>query len=235
MVRPACRQAGHLFCKQGVLSSNLRGGSSYMKKIHLGKINWDKYLLDSERSGIRSILVSEPEEVKRLLEMEDDPEISRFIIGDKLKDEADVVDFALATSTYVPLAVAGKMGHVEEYEVNRLQGWVSVYDDNHKRVKRLMASSLLPQADRYLEVGFARYTHAKSGQMAAALRQVVYGLVEEHKKCNQSLLIVGYAQEGNEPSERVLKASGFEKVGKAKYTLKAKILDTIFIYKAVVQ
>ena len=206
-----------------------------MKKIHLGKISWDKYLLDSERSGIRPILVSEPDEVKRLLAMEEDPEISRFIVGDKLNDEEDVIDFALATRTYVPLAVAGRAGHVEEYEVNRLQGWVSIYDDNHKRVKRLMASGLLPQADRYLEVGFARYTQAKSGQMAAALRQVVFGLVEEHKKSNQSLVIVGYAQEGNEPSERVLKASGFEQAGKAKYTLKAKILDTIFIYKTAVR
>lgn len=202
-----------------------------MKRLHLGKIDWNLYLKVDERSEIRPVLVDDEEEVARLLKMEEDPLINRFVIGDKLEGKEDVVDFALARVGYAALAVVGKNGHVDDLEIGKLQGWISIYDDHPGRIKRMLRELMMPAADRYIEVGFAKYTDAKQGQMASALRQVISGLIAEHKTAGIDLVVTAYAEEGNEASERVLRASGFVEMGKTKYTLRAKKKDTVFVYK----
>lgn len=194
--------------------------------VNLAKLDLAGIRTDGERSNLRHVRCDDKEELARLWEMERDPLINKFV-EDLAESEEEMESFLKVNKDYLVLVVEGKQGHVEESEVGRLQGWIAIYLDDKRRLKRLkqMASA------RVLEIGFARHPKAKSGQMASGLRQVISLLCQEHEKVNCTLMITAYADETNQASVNVLKACGFEHRGLVKYRVKNKTLDHFFSYR----
>ena len=145
-----------------------------------------------------------------------------------------MVEFTTLEKDYLVLAIEGKAGHVDEAEVGKLQGWVTIYPEEKKRLARLEKhgfTDLIKQSLRVLEIGFARHPMAKSGQMASAVRQAMALLHQEHTKDGEHRLVVtAYADETNEVSVRVLEAAGFVKQGQIKYHVKNKTADHFFVW-----
>lgn len=202
--------------------------------VDLRKIDPTKANFDHEKSRIRHLKANDPEEKKRLWEIETDPLVAKFV-EDLSKTEAEMIKFTTLEKNYLVLAIEGKAGHVEEAEVGRLQGWITVYSEEKKRLIRLQKHGLadLVKNDlRVLEIGFARHPKAKSGQMAGAVRQVMAWLHEEHVGDGKHQLVVtAYADETNEGSIRVLTAAGFVRQGQIKYHVKNKTKDHFFVWQ----
>lgn len=182
-----------------------------------------------ERARIRWIRHDDPEEMRRLVSIDMDENVRRYVL-EVTGDEEDLREFAVGTKKSIGLAIAGKSEHVGEAESDRLQGWIAVYLDHPSRLKRAGEKGLLTY-DRekvYLEIGFARYPLAKQGQMASALRSVVQALRVYFKKLGVDLVLTGYTHPNNEGSKRVLAAAGFRHVGEMPYTTKDKHSDCLF-------
>jgi len=201
--------------------------------VDLRKVDPTKANLDHEKSRIRFVEVNDPEEKKRLWEIETDPEVARFV-EDLSETEEDMLAFTKVGCDYLVLAVCGKEGHVDDSEVNKLQGWLTIYKEEKKRLSRFVKEGVIDlvlAGKRILEVGFARHPKAKSGQMASALRQTLAMLQKEHQKDGEhELIVTAYVDETNLASVRVLEAAGFRMVAKVKYHLKNKSFDHFFIW-----
>lgn len=201
--------------------------------VDLRKIDPAKANLDHEKSRIRFVNVDDPEERKRLWEIETDSLVTKFVENTSM-DEEDIVAFLTNQKNYLVLAIEGKSGHVEETEVGRLQGWITVYSEDKRRLTRLQKHGLIDLSKeglRVLEIGFARHPKAKPGQMASAIRQTLGLLRDAHKQDgNQELVVTAYADETNEASMRVLLASGFLLKGKVKYHQKNTNHDHLFVW-----
>ncbi|MBI2310569.1 GNAT family N-acetyltransferase [Candidatus Collierbacteria bacterium] len=187
---------------------------------------------DHEKSRIRWVNLSDPEEKKRLWEIETDSLVAKYV-EDLAETEDELIEFTTLEKDYLVLAVEGKSGHVEEAEVGKLQGWVTVYPEDKRRLVRLQKQGLIDLIKedlRFLEIGFAKHPLAKSKQIASAIRQALGLLREAHKQDGgQALVITAYADEANEASTRVLLAAGFSLKGKVKYHLKNISHDNFFI------
>lgn len=194
-----------------------------LSKIDLGSISYP-----FENARVRSILKKDSEEQRRLWEIETDPLVVNFI-ENQAKSPEEVLRQVRLRPDYLMVAVEGKAGYVASDEVGKLQGWVTVYEDEKKRLQRLLTRSLLEEACGILEVGFARHPQAKPGQMASALRQVLHFLGQVHKKAGQRLLVTAYTDKENEASVRVLTAAGFVCRGQIKYHIKDKAENHFFI------
>lgn len=202
--------------------------------IDLRKIDPTKVNHDHEKSRIRLVNTKDPEERKRLWEIEKDKNVAKFV--EDLSDTEEEMDkFTALNHDYLVLAVSGKEGHVEEVEVGKLQGWITVYNEEKRRLARLFKEGLVDfhlVGKRILEIGFARHPKAKSGQMASALRQVLVVLHEAHINDGEhELVVTAYADETNEASVRVLVAAGFVRKGRVKYHLSSKTFDHFYVWK----
>ncbi|MFZ2202474.1 MAG: hypothetical protein WAV56_03690, partial [Microgenomates group bacterium] len=124
-----------------------------------------------ERARIRWIRHDDPEEMRRLVSIDMDENVRRYVL-ETTGDEEELRSFAVGTKKSIGMAIAGKNEHVGEEESDRLQGWIAVYLDHPSRLKRAQDKGLLIyDGERvYLEIGFARYPLAKQGQMGSALR-----------------------------------------------------------------
>ncbi len=202
--------------------------------VDLRKLDPTKANLDHEKSRIRWVNANDFEEKKRLWEIETDSLVAKFV-EDLSKTEYEMAEFTTLERDYLVLAVEGKAGHVEEAEVGKLQGWITVYPEEKRRLARLQKHGLvdlLKEGLRVLEIGFAKHPKAKPGQMASAVRQALGMLREEHKKDGEhELAITAYADEANEASMRVLTAAGFARKGKVKYHLKNTGHDYLFVWR----
>lgn len=186
--------------------------------VHLGKIDIKKANKESERATLRWIRHSDTDEMARLVEIDLDEQVKRFV-EEVSGDVEDLIAFAQSDKNYMAVAVVGKVGHVSDDEVDKLQGWLTVYSD--RRVKNLIG--------RVLEVGFAKHPKAKTGQMASGLRQLVKFLKDEHDKKGEIIHLTAYIDPENTGSRRVLEAAGFVEKGKVKYRLKNKHHDHFFL------
>lgn len=204
--------------------------------VNLGRLDPAKANLDHERSRLRWVNLADPEELTRLWEIEKDPEVVK-LVGNIAEDHEDMVAFTTNDRNYMVLAVVGKDGHVEPAEVNKLQGWISIYNEEKRRLLRFAndgIADLLGTGKRILEIGFAKHPKAKTGQMASALRQTLAFLQSEHKKDGKhDLIITAYAALENQASVRVLEAAGFKKLGTVKYHVRNKTLDHFFVWQGV--
>lgn len=201
--------------------------------VDLRKIDPNKANHDCEKSRIRFIKTDDREERKRLWEIEKDQNVAKFV--EELSTSEDEMDeFTTLSHNYLVLAVSGKEGHVEEVEVGRLQGWITIYNENKNRLSRLIRTGLVDfvtSGKRILEIGFARHPKAKSGQMASALRQTLLLLHEFHSRDGEGdLIVTAYADESNQASVRVLIAAGFAHKGLVKYRVTNKTFDNLFIW-----
>ncbi len=176
--------------------------------------------------------LSDPEEKKRLWEIETDSLVAKYV-EDLSETEDELIEFTTLEKDYLVLAVEGKSGHVEEDEVGKLQGWITVYPEDKGRLARLQKQGLvdlLKEDLRILEIGFAKHPLAKPRQIASAIRQTLGLLREAHKQDGgRTLMITAYVDEDNEASTRVLLAAGFSLKGKVKYHLKNINHDNFFI------
>ncbi len=202
--------------------------------VDLRKLDPTKANLDHEKSRIRHLKANDPEEKKRLWEIETDPKVVKFV-ENVCETEAEIVEFATLEKDYLVLAIEGKAGHVDEAEVGKLQGWIAVYSEEKRRLSRLQKNGLadlVKDGLRVLEIGFARHPMARSGQMASAVRQAMALLHEEHTKDGEHHLVVtAYVDDANEASIRVLTAAGFVKKGQIKYHVKNKTEDHFFVWQ----
>lgn len=186
--------------------------------------------LPGERARIRWIRHDDGEEMRRLVSIDLDENVRRYVL-EVSGDEEELREFAVGTKKSVGIAIAGKRDHVGEEETDRLQGWIAVYPDHPGRLKRASEKGLLAY-DRekvYLEIGFARYPLAKQGQMGSALRSVIHALRAYFKKLGVDLVLTGYTHPNNESSKRVLAAAGFRHVGEMPYTTKDEHSDCLFL------
>lgn len=117
--------------------------------------------------------------------------------------------------------VAGSEG-VSEDEIGELQGWVSFYRDGEKKV--LEEKGYIPKLEKgrmVLEVSYARHQDAEPGQMASALRQACNRISQidaaKYRKdksiISPQVVVTAYVTPGNDSSEHVLDAAGFENKG----------------------
>lgn len=183
-----------------------------------------------ERARIRWIRHDDPEEMRRLVSIDMDENVRRYVL-EVSGDEEELREFAVGTKKSIGLAIAGKSEHVGEAELDRLQGWIAVYLDHPSRLKRASEKGLLVY-DRekvYLEIGFARYPLAKQGQMASALRSVVASLKRYLTGKKIDWCLTGYTHPNNEGSKKVLAAAGFKHVGEMPYTVKDKHHDCVYL------
>lgn len=183
-----------------------------------------------ERAHIRWIRHNDPEEMRRLVSIDLDENVRRYVL-EVSGEEAELRDFAVGTKKSVGIAIAGKRDHVGEGEYDRLQGWIAVYPDHPNRLKRAQAKGLLAYDGEkvYLEIGFARYPQAKSGQMGSALRSVIHALRAYFKKQGISWVLTGYTHPNNDGSKKVLVSAGFKHVGELPYILRDKHSDYLFL------
>ncbi len=204
--------------------------------VDLRKLDPAKANLDHEKSRIRLVNIDDPEEKKRLWEIETDSLVAKFV-EDLSETEDEMVEFTTLEKNYLVLAVEGKAGHVDEVEVGKLQGWITIYPEEKRRLARLQKHGLvdlLKEGLRVLEIGFAKHPKAKSGQMASAVRQALQMLHKEHQQDGgQELVVTAYADEVNEASIRVLEAAGFARKGKVKYHLENTSQDYLFVWRVV--
>ena len=200
--------------------------------VDLRKLDPARANQDHEKSRIRWVNLSDPEEKKRLWEIETDSLVAKYV-EDLAETEDELIEFTTLEKDYLVLAVEGKSGHVEESEVGKLQGWVTVYPEDKRRLARLQKQGLIDlikEDFRFLEIGFAKHPLARPKQIASAIRQALGLLREAHKQDGgQALVITAYADEVNEASTRVLLAAGFSLKGKVKYHLKNISHDNFFI------
>lgn len=194
--------------------------------VHLAKVDIKKANKELEKSSLRWIRHDDTDEMARLVEIDVDEQVKRFV-EDVTGDVEDLIAFAQSDKNYMAVAVVGKDGHVGEGEKDKLQGWLSVYPDRKARLLRLGEVGKL--MGRVLEVGFAKHPRAKSGQMASGLRQLVKFLKDEHDKKGEVVHLTAYIDPENEGSRRVLEAAGFVEKGKVKYRLKNKHHDHFFL------
>lgn len=194
--------------------------------VHLAKVDIKKANKELEKSSLRWIRHDDTDEMSRLVEIDIDEQVKRFV-EDVTGDVEDLIAFAQSDKNYMAVAVVGKDGHVGEGEKDKLQGWLSVYPDRKARLLRLGEVGKL--MGRVLEVGFAKHPRAKSGQMASGLRQLVKFLKDEHDKKGEVVHLTAYIDPENEGSRRVLEAAGFVEKGKVKYRLKNKHHDHFFL------
>ena len=186
--------------------------------------------LPGERARIRWIRHDDPEEMRRLVSIDLDENVRRYVL-ETTGDEEELRNFAVGTKKSVGIAIAGKSELVGEAETDRLQGWLAVYLDHPGRLARGEKRGLLTY-DRekvYLEIGFARYPLAKQGQMGSALRGVVASLKQYLAGRKVSWCLTGYVHPNNEGSRRVLAAGGVKHVGEMAYTVKDKHHDGVYL------
>ena len=191
-------------------------------------------LLDvpGEKTEIRWIRADDPEEIRRLVSIDLDESVRRYVL-ETTGDEEELRNFAVGTKKSIGVAIAGKSELVGEAETDRLQGWIAIYLDHPSRLRRAAEKGLLNyDKDKiYLEVGFARYPLAKQGQMGSALRCVVASLRKHLEAKGLKWCLTGYAHPNNEGSKKVLEAAGFRHVGEMAYTVKDKHHDCVYLYE----
>lgn len=182
--------------------------------LDLSKINLKLKEFPDEKSAIRLFRKDDPDEIERMWQIETDPLVKQFV--EELCDTKDeLLETIEAAFDYLPIAIVGKKGYVEDDEVDKLQGWVCVTIDDRN--------------PEHLEVAFAKHSKAKNGQVASALRQVLDVLFSEHKNAGAKLVVKAYTNVDNEASRRVLTAAGFKDAGRAKYHPENETEDYVFV------
>jgi hypothetical protein len=192
----------------------------------------DSYGQD-ERSLIRRIRADDVEEMKRLRIIDSDPAVAEFVEGLLTTDE-ELKNFAIGGEDRLTVGVVGKRGHVDEVEVDKIQGWIYFSPDDKERLDRLKETGLLGRSFdgvSVTEVSYAKYPGAKSGQMSSGLRQVIKILKRKCATLNEHLIVTAYTDEANVNSSRLLSAAGFQRIGNIDYHVGAEKSDEVWILR----
>ena len=197
--------------------------------IALNFLPYPTKVLDGEIVALRQLNPQDPEELKRLFEIEKHETTQKFMVG-QMKEKDLLNWFSKGDKYHVTYAVIGKSGYVDESEVSKIQGWVHVLRSIGRHEGRVKEQVFINEADKkksLLEISFAKYPGAKSGQISSAVRQAVYFLGEELGR--ENIVITAYTSKENIGSRHVLTAAGFIKVGVFKYLPEDKDDDLVFI------
>ncbi len=196
------------------------------------------------RAEIRRIYPTvEPDDLTRLVEIENDPEKIMWFESrpenhiQMTKREA--LSYVLDKRHHTIVAVAGLPGRPDIKEANeeeKLQGFISFNPETNFRMNQLTQESLLPEnlksplPDLVLEVSYAKWNSALSGQMADSLRNATWAVLQHTQ--GYDLVINAYVINDtrgyNMDSEHVLLASGFEEKGEIFYDSEMSNKDKLF-------
>lgn len=113
-------------------------------------------------------------------------------------------------------------------------GWVSLYEPETELIDRLIEQKLIDSKDaKILEISFARYINPnvssesrKRGLISSATRQICFSLIEKQEN---NVIIVGFTNPQNIPSENTLKSAGFIIKGKILYDEESKEEDNFWV------
>lgn len=194
-------------------------------------INVDDRFSEGERSNIRRFRVDDPDEVSRMVVIENDPGVMEFVEGLQANEE-DLKNFGRGDEERLPVAIAGKQGFVDELEVDKLQGWVYFYPDEEERLERLKRSDMetdLINDRNVVEISYAKYPGAAKGQMSSGVRQAIKTMYRECARYGVRMAITAYTDRVNFDSKRLLIATGFRKVGEIEYHEGAGKKDDVWV------
>lgn len=189
-----------------------------MSKVDLRKLLEKRWYFDGERVDVRKIKNKDLSEVERLVEIDEDELVKKYMIidvpaGKMSKKELD--EYVEGEETSINLAISGRRGYVDEEEIGKIQGCLHLYMDNQKSKKAFIEKGLISRGVRLFEVGFSRYPKAKQGQVASGLRILIQALKATFP--DVPLALVGYADRENESSVRVMERAGMVDWGELVY------------------
>lgn len=187
-------------------------------------MNFDLIRVDNryglgEKADIRRVNVEDPDEIQRLMRIENDPQVIEFMEGLQSTDE-DLKSFGTGDPDRLTIAISGKEGFVDGDEVGKLQGWIYFNPDEEERLTRLKLNGVggeWIQTRQVTEISYAKYPGAAKGQMSSGLRQIIKILEEECRKYSEKLVVTAYTDKINFDSKRLLEAGNFVKVGEIGY------------------
>ena len=127
----------------------------------------------------------------------------------------------------------------EVHEEEKLQGVIHLNSEPRFRLEQLYSGGFIsPDSglpDLVVEVSYAKWGKAPSGQMADGLRIVVKNIMEQRERFKRDIILTAYIIDDvrgtNEASAHVLEACGFKEVGKIRYDLDALENDRLFILR----
>lgn len=190
---------------------------------------------------IRPVNVNDSEEMARVVEIEDDPLRIRWFYNNPSdyhkKSPQELVDFLTNTKgNDLVFAVFGDPKREDIRilnESNKLQGLVYVNPETDFRRDELKKLFPIDESKLTLEVSYAKRNSALGGQMGKGVRQVcrqLAGLNNNYDRKN--IIINAYIMTDergtNEPSVKLLEASGFEETGRIFYDPSIKDPDRLF-------
>jgi len=192
----------------------------------------DDSFIQGERSRIRRVRIDDPEEMRRMRVIEDDPGVAAYMEGLQATDE-DLISFAQSGQRKLLVGVTGLAGIVDQEEVDKLQGWIYFYPDEEERVSRLKNSNLRGYLEgaSIIEISYAKYPGAIGGQMSSAIRQILKLFDREYRRLGEKVYITAYTDKNNQNSSRLLEATGFFKVGEIEYHPDSGVKDELWMLR----
>ncbi len=198
----------------------------------------------TRRAEIRRIYPTvEPDDLTRLIEIENDPEKIKWFESrpenhvEMTRSEA--LHYVLDKKCHTVVAVAGHPAREDIKEANeeeKLQGFISFNPETNYRMDQLIRDGLLPDnlksplPDLVLEVSYAKWHKAFGGQMADSLRNACFAILKH--TTGYDVVINAYIINDNRgynlDSEHVLLASGFEQKGEIHYDTDTSFKDKLF-------
>lgn len=164
-------------------------------------------------------------DVERYKLIDAQPEVSKW-----MKVETTTTEKILELFSGKEQLIYGICGDKNQKEID---GWVSLYEPETELVDRLIEQKLIDSKNaKILEISFARYVNPnlpaekqKKGIISSAARQICFPLLEKEK----NVIITGFTNPQNLPSERALKSSGFVIKGKVFYDKESKEEDNFWV------
>jgi len=188
-------------------------------------------VIEADKCVLRRIKAEDSDEMRRMRIIEDDPSVVEFVEGLQATFEG-LLKFAKGNEEIAVAGVIGKRGFVGDEDADLLQGWICLYPDEVERLTRLKDAGLLKDdfdKSEYVEISYAKYPGAASGQMSSGLRKVVEILAEELKDSGQKIFLTAYTDQRNLNSSNLLRAVGFSLLGQIAYHSDAVTLDDFWV------
>lgn len=159
-------------------------------------------------SIIRKVNRDDLDEINRIDIIDKSFGVLKYMTGKTLEGK-ELLAFITDTSERSLYVISGSPYFVSKKEVGKLQGWIMVYSGKEvtARAVRAFGKKVLECSLPILEVSYAKYPHAASGQMANGVRQVLLEIARRDGSYQR--LVTAYIEPENIKSQHVVEASGF--------------------------
>lgn len=177
----------------------------------------------SERPNPKLRKVDFDNDLRRLMKIDRASAVQKWMSGGASSGK-ELKDFFRSRNSF-HWAVSGWRG-VAKKEIGKLQGWIRFEKDEDTRVDRLINRGACLEGTRVYEISFAKLPGAAPHQMSQAVCLACLKLVKRFKG---KVAITAYVSPQNVGSLRILFRAGFAKVGRVKYSHRAKKLDRVLV------